>query len=185
MRATRTASASSTTSVPGGRADSYPHAADLALIPFEIGSDCCAASFVLTPDLTRHDGALYGGTGAASAVMMMETATQRDAVWIATQFVAQARIGDRIDLVADVLAEGKRIAQVQVVAKVDDRIIFTALGATGHPRPAGLTGQYHDMPRVTSPEESGALHRSGPMSDLAAVGFNRNLEFREATLAVP
>ena len=71
---------------------------------------------MLTPDLTRHDGALYGGTGAAAAVMMMEAATQRDAVWVATQFVAQARIGERIDLVAHVLAEGKRIAQVHVVA---------------------------------------------------------------------
>ena len=86
--------------------------------------------------------------------MMMEAATQRDAVWVATQFVAQARIGERIDLVAHVLAEGKRIAQVHVVATVDDRIIFTALGATAHPRPHGLTGQYDDMPRVTPPEQA-------------------------------
>ena len=54
------------TSLPAGRADAYPHAADLALIPFAIGSDPGAAHFVLTPDLTRHDGALYGGTGAAA-----------------------------------------------------------------------------------------------------------------------
>ena len=161
MRVTPTESATSMTSLPAGRADAYPHAADLALIPFAIGSDRGAAHFVLTPDLTRHDGALYGGTGAAAAVMMMEAATQRDAVWVATQFVAQARIGERIDLVAHVLAEGKRIAQVHVVATVDDRIIFTALGATAHPRPHGLTGQYDDMPRVTPPERQRAAP-SGP-----------------------
>src|SRR5690242_5946257 len=118
MRATPTEIATSTTPPPGGRADAYPHAADLALIPFARGSDRGAAHFVLTPDLTRHDGALYGGTGAAAAVMMMEAATQRDAVWVATQFVAQARIGERIDLVAHTLAAGKRIAQVRIEATV-------------------------------------------------------------------
>ena len=146
------------TSLAAGRPDAYPHAADLALIPFTMGADRGAAHFVLTPDLTRHDGALYGGTGAAAAVMLMEAATQRDAVWVTTQFVAQARIGEQIDLVAHVLAEGTRIAQVHVVAKVDDRIIFTALGATAHPRPHGLTGQYEAMP-VVSPPEGGAAGR--------------------------
>src|SRR5690348_15767184 len=100
MRATPTESAPSTTSPADGRADAYPHAADLALIPFSFTTGGNAAHFVLTPDLTRHDGALYGGTGAAAAVMMMEAATRRGAVWVATQFVAQARIGERIDLVA-------------------------------------------------------------------------------------
>ena len=184
MRAT-TESAPSMTSPSAGRADAYPHAADLALIPFVMGSDSGAAHFVLTPDLARHDGVLYGGTGAAAAVMLMEAATQRDAVWVATQFVAQARVGERIDLVAHVLAEGKRIAQLHVVAKVDDRIIFSALGATAHPRPHGLTGQYDDMPRVTPPEHSGPLHRGAALSELAERGFNRNLEFREATFAAP
>jgi acyl-CoA thioesterase len=168
-----------------GRADAYPRAADLALIPFVTGSGPGAAHFVLTPDLTRHDGALYGGTGAAAAVMLMEGATQRDVVWVATQFVAQARVGDRIDLVADTLAEGKRIAQLHVVARVDDRIIFTALGATAHARPHGLTGQYDDMPRVTPPERSAPLHRGPALAELAERGFNRNLEFREATFEGP
>jgi len=165
--------------------DTYPHEADLALIPFATGSDRTVAQFVLTRDLSRHDGALYGGTGAAASVMMMELATQRDAVWVAVQFVAQARIGERIDLVAHPLAQGKRIAQVHVVATVGDRIIFTALGATAHPRPHGLTGQYETMPRVTPPEQSPPLHQGPPMAELAERGFNRNLEFRAATLEDP
>lgn len=104
---------------------------------------------------------------------------------MATQFVAQAHVGERIDLVAHVLAEGGRIAQLRVVATVHDRIIFTALGATAHPRPSGLTGQYDDMPRVTPPEHSMALHRDSALSGLAERGFNRNLEFREATFEAP
>ena len=76
-------------------ADAYPHASDLALVPFRFAADRTHARFVLSPDLARHDGALYGGTGAAAAVMAMEAATQRDALWVATQFVAQARLGER------------------------------------------------------------------------------------------
>jgi acyl-CoA thioesterase len=166
-------------------ADTYPHDADLALIPFVFAADRSHAHFILTPDLTRHDGVLYGGTGAAASVMLMEAATQRDAVWVATQFVAYANLGERIDLVADTVAAGKRIAQVQVVARVDDRVIFTALGATAHARPNGLTGQYDDMPRVSAPEASAPLHRGPAIAELAERGFNRNLEFREATLEDP
>jgi acyl-CoA thioesterase len=165
-------------------ADAYPHATDLALIPFHFGADRSHARFVLTPSLARHDGALYGGTGAAAAVMAMEAATQRDALWVATQFVAQARLGEHIDVEARTLAAGKRIAQVEVVARVDDRVIFTALGATAHPRPDGLTGQYEEMPRVTRPDHSVPLHQgAGP--EVREVGFNRNLEFREAVLDEP
>src|SRR5262245_54101984 len=122
-------------------ADSFPHEADLALIPFAFGAERGEAHFLLTPDLARHDGVLYGGTGAAAAVMIMEAATQRDALWVAAQYIAQPRVGDRIDVVATVLAEGKRIAQVQVVATFDRQVAFTALGATAHPRVDGLTGQ--------------------------------------------
>jgi acyl-CoA thioesterase len=166
-------------------ADAYPHAADLALIPLEFEPGRRVAHFVLTPDLTRHDGALYGGTGAALAVMLMEAATQRDALYVATQFVAQARLGERIEVVAETLAEGKRIAQVQVVARVGDRIIFTALGATAHPRPNGLTGQYDEMPVVTSPDGSAPLHQGQAMAELRELGFQRSLEFREARIESP
>jgi hypothetical protein len=50
------------TAAPAGRDVAKPHAADLALIPFATGSHCGAAHFVLTADLTRHDGALYDAT---------------------------------------------------------------------------------------------------------------------------
>src|SRR5581483_9534137 len=165
--------------------DAYPHASDLALIPFEFGPGRNAAHFVLTPDLARHDGVLYGGTGAAAAVMVMEAATQRDALWVATQFVAQPRVGDRIDVVAEVLAAGKRIAQAQVVARAGGQVVFTALGATAYPRPDGLTGQYDVMPRVAPPEDCGPLQHRAPMADLRELGFSRNLEFREATFEEP
>ena len=66
---------------------------DLALIPFEFGPGPGLAHFTLTPGLTRHDGVLYGGTGAAAAVMLMESVTQRDARWVATGHYARVRQG--------------------------------------------------------------------------------------------
>jgi acyl-CoA thioesterase len=166
-------------------ADAYPHANDLALVPFRFDGDRSHARFVLTPDLARHDGVLYGGTGAAAAVMLMEAATQRDALWVATQFVAQAQLGEQIDVEARTLAAGKRIAQLQVVASVDDRVIFTALGATAHARPSGLSGQYDEMPRVTAPDHSPPLHQGSAAPEMRQLGFSRNLEFRDAILDEP
>jgi acyl-CoA thioesterase II len=63
---------------------------------------------------------------------------------------------------------------------VDERTIFCALGATAHPRPGGLTGQYERMPRVTAPEESPPLRHGPRAPEVREAGFNRNLEFREA-----
>ncbi len=160
----------------------FPRPADLELIPFELGPTSSQGHFELRPSLGRMDGALYGGTGAAAAVMAMEAATDRDALWVATQFVAQAKIGDRIDWIAHTLALGGRIAQLHVVATVDDRTIFTALGATAHPRPGGMNGQYEAMPPVVPPEDSPIL-RHGPMSpELRELGFGQLIELREALL---
>ncbi len=130
----------------------YPHGADLELIPFHQGPDRDECSFLLTDELARHDGLLYGGTAAAATVMAMEAATQRDAIWVLTQFVAQTGV---------------------------ERLIFCALGATGHARPNGLTGQFDTMPTVTPPEASRPV--SHGRLERTQHGANPNLEYREAT----
>ncbi|MGH9210467.1 MAG: acyl-CoA thioesterase domain-containing protein [Acidimicrobiales bacterium] len=94
----------------------YPRSADLELIPFGFDATSSCGSFELTPGLACYDGALYGGTGAAASVMAMEAATQRDALWVVTQFVAQAHVGETIDIDVDTLAMGGRIAQLQVAS---------------------------------------------------------------------
>ena len=158
----------------------YPRAADLELIPFAFGSTSRRGSFELTPGLARHDGALYGGTGVAASVLAMEAATQRDALWVVTQYVAQAHVGETIDVDVDPLALGGRIAQVQVTASVGDRTIFCALGATAHPRPGGLTGQYLPMPSVSPPDDSGPMPFGPGSSEGREMAFSRRLEFRQA-----
>jgi acyl-CoA thioesterase len=163
--------------VSGRQTYRYPHGPDLDLIPFDLGPARDRGSFELTADLARQDGILYGGTGAAAAVMAMESATQRDALWVVTQFLAPAEVGERIHWAVDTLAKGRHVAQVHVAATVGDRLIFCALGATGTARPHGITGQFDAMPHVTPPEDSPVLrHR---------FGHNRHFEFREATFGGP
>lgn len=165
---------------PADDTAAYPRAADLALIPCELGPEGDRGSFELTPGLCRFDGALYGGTGVAATVMAMEAATQRDALWVVTQFVAQTRVGARIDWEVQTLAAGKRVSQLSVMARVDGAVLFCGLGATAEPRPDGLDGQYLPMPEVTPAAESPPLLHGPGTPALRDRGFNRNLEYREA-----
>ncbi|QYG93212.1 thioesterase family protein [Iamia sp. SCSIO 61187] len=156
----------------------HPRPGDQELIPLRPGTTAGASSFTLTPALARVDGALYGGTGVAASVLAMEAATQRDALWVVTQFIAPAHVGDVIELQTTELALGGRIAQLDVRAHVGDRLTFCALGSTAHPRPGGLTGQYVPMPAVSPPDDSAPMP-FGP-ADEDWVGEGRRLEYRRA-----
>lgn len=154
-------------------------AADRDLVPLRFGPTPGSSSFTLTPALARIDGALYGGTGVAASVVAMEAATQRDALWVVTQFIAPAHVGDAIAVDVEELARGGRIAQLEVRGHIGDRAIFRALGATAHPRPGGLEGQYLPMPRVSPPGDSGPLPFGPPDEDW--IGEGRRLEYRIAS----
>lgn len=132
----------------------YPRAADERLIPMEFSDDRTRARFELGEGQTRFDGAMYGGTGIAAAVIAMEAATQRPAIWATIQFVTSPMSGSVIDCDVDTLAHGGRISQVQVTGRVDGDVAFVALGSTGMPREGGLHGQFHKMPKAPSPEDT-------------------------------
>lgn len=161
----------------------YPRPADLELIPLDGPPTPDRLRFELTAGLARPDGALYGGTGAAVSVMAMESATQRDALWMVTQFIAQAHVGETLDVQVETLAMGGRIAQLRVTGTVGDRVIFCSIGATAHPRPEGLTGQYLPMPLVSPPGESGPMPFGPGSGEGREMAFTRRLEFRQATYA--
>jgi acyl-CoA thioesterase len=129
------------------------HPSDLALIDVDVAEDGASGCFRLAPGLTRHDGALYGGTGLAVSVMAMEAATGRDVLWATTQFVSSPSSGTDIDWTVDVLAEGRRTSQVLVRATAGDAVAFVALGAVGVSKDDGLTGQYRQMPDATPPAD--------------------------------
>lgn len=112
------------------------------------------ASFSLTRPLSRHDGRLYGGTAVAAAIAMAEHGTGRPSLWTTVQFVSgAASVGDRIDCEVEVLAAGRRTAQVRVTGRLSGRELFCALGATAILKGRGLEGVFEDFPSVAAPED--------------------------------
>ena len=121
-------------------------------------------SFELASHLGRHDQKLYGGTGLAVSVALMEAATDRDALWTTVQFSGSANVGERLDCVVDVHAAGRRSSQLQVTARVGDRLVFSALGATGeHNLVEPLEVQVPVKPEVPGPD--GVRGLGGPTRD--------------------
>jgi acyl-CoA thioesterase len=139
------------------------------------------SSFLLQPPLLRHDGALYGGTAIAASVVAMEAATERDVQWVTTQFVKPAQNGSTIELQTDVLAAGRRTAQLRVTATVGDEIVFTSIGSTGIRIDNGLTGQFEQMPSLGGPDDAVDMWqghtRAGQIPDHDS--FRRAVEYRQ------
>jgi acyl-CoA thioesterase len=155
-----------------------PRADDLRLIPLDIDESGTRSSFLLQPPLLRHDGAIYGGTAIAASMMAMEAASQRDVLWVTTQFVAPAPNGRAIEMHAEVLASGKRTAQVRVTATIDGEVMYASLGSTGTARENGLTGQFETMPVVTPPEDSAPRMQGPPRAEAPTEpGWARECEY--------
>src|SRR5580658_615248 len=108
------------TPIPWGAMSSpgpHPRPADLEALGLVFDESLRIGRFELVPKVARHDGGLYGGTAIAASVVAMEAATNRDALWLTTQYVATARLGDVVECTSEVLANGRNIAQVQVVGR--------------------------------------------------------------------
>lgn len=155
-----------------------PREDDLRLIPLDIDESGTRTSFLLQPPLLRHDGAIYGGTAIAASMMAMEAASQRDVLWATTQFVAPAPNGHVIEMHTEVLASGRRTAQLRVTATIDGEVMYASLGSTGIPRDDGLEGQFEAMPVVTPPEESAPrMHGPHRAEAPAEPGWMRECEY--------
>jgi acyl-CoA thioesterase len=155
-----------------------PRADDLRLIPLDIDESGTRSSFLLQPPLLRHDGAIYGGTAIAASMMAMEAASQRDVQWVTTQFVAPAPNGHVIEMHTEVLASGKRTAQLRVTATIDGEVMYASLGSTGIPRGNGLSGQFETMPVVTPPEDSAPRMHGPPRAEAPTEpGWQRECEY--------
>ena len=166
--------------------DGIDRAPDHTLLGLERTGDG-TASFELTQLLARFDGKLFGGTAIAVAVALMEAETTRPALWTTVQFVSGATlVGDRLDCTTEVLAAGRSAAQVRVIARVDDREIFGALGATAHRKAGRLEQTFEVMPVVPAPEDAPPFQLPLPESmRRAASSVKRNLEMRAAPPADP
>jgi acyl-CoA thioesterase len=156
-------------------------ASDLAWLGLE-RVDESSWSFTLTSPLSRPDAKLYGGTGAAALVALMEAATDRAALWSTVQFVGSAAVGERVDCRIEVLAAGRRTSQVRMTATTGDRLVLVGVGATGLPRDGAVEAHMPVMPPVRQPDdcESWGSHAG---VDRPLMGWLELVELRQATEA--
>jgi acyl-CoA thioesterase II len=149
------------------------HAADAAFLGLH-AEDAGRFRFTVVDRLSRMDARLYGGTAIAVSIATAEELTKRPVLWMTTQFVATAAQDTEIDVLAEVLAPGKRTNQVRITGtSAEGTAVFASLGATGHHREGGMTGEFERMPTVAPPSSSddGA---GNPFSVMArAAGVNR------------
>ncbi|MCZ7535064.1 MAG: thioesterase family protein [Acidimicrobiia bacterium] len=152
--------------------------------------------FTVDERLGRLDGLLYGGAAIAISIAAAEEVSDRHALWMTTQFVSTVGQGADVSVLAEVLAPGRRTNQVRVTGTNDDgEVVFASLGATGHHRPDGLTGEFERAPVVSPPEDSDSW--KGPFAnaakaagielpELSAVrantGFQTVIEMRQAEI---
>jgi acyl-CoA thioesterase len=157
-----------------------PRPADLQMLGLSIGPDPLTGSFELVPSIARHDGGLYGGTAIAASVVAMEAATQRNVLWVTTQYVDTARQGDSITCTTEVLKAGRNVSQVQVTGRTGDRLLFLSIGSTALARDGGLEGQIISMPEVQLPDECASMLFGIGFTD-GFQGFTEQVEYRLAT----
>lgn len=152
--------------------------------------------FVFSVDnhLARLDGRLYGGTAIAVSMVAAELLTGRAAVWMTTQFVATAPPNERISVLAEALASGRRASQVRVTGTDSNgETMFASLGTTGERKEGGLEGVFEAMPTVSAPDDSeimdnlfeAILRNAGypdPPAIFEGIGFGTVIEFREPTV---
>ena len=102
-------------------------------------------SFIVVEHLSRTDGRFYGGAALAAAIAGSEHVTGRTALWSTTQLVGTAALGERIELIAEVVASGRSVDQVTVRGVVDgDRLVFNAVGGAATAMEDGLSRRRPD-----------------------------------------
>ena len=155
-----------------------------------------AFRFTVDERLARMDGRLYGGAAIAISVAAAELVSERHILWMTTQFVSTVGTGAAVDVLAEVLAPGRRTNQVRVTGTSEaGDVVFASLGATGHHRPDGLAGEFEHAPVVQPPDEAEAW--ANPFAAMAriagielppgaarplprkAAGFSASIELRQ------
>lgn len=126
-------------------------AADVEFLGIRIPEGGGPALMPVTEALCTPFGFLYGGSGVAACAVAAEAATRRPLVWITTQYVANAKPGEVVELAVDVVVEARATSQTHVHGTVDGRTVLHA--TTAHTvRPAGEVHWWGEMPEVSPPE---------------------------------
>lgn len=109
-------------------------------------------------------GSLFGGAGLAAGLECLAAHTGRPAVWGTAQFVSITQQPAIINLEVEVLAAGRKVSQGRVVARIDDREVFSMMGAVGT-RPDLGQAAAPSMPDVAEPEACELMTRDETSPD--------------------
>ncbi len=82
------------------------------------------------------------------------------------QYAASADLGALINCVVEVLANGKRTAQVRMTASVSGEVVLAALGACAVPREGPIEAQIPAFPVVPPPDECEPWERMHRIPDV-------------------
>jgi acyl-CoA thioesterase-2 len=130
--------------------------ADVDFLGIRIPEGDGPAILPVTAALCTPFGFLYGGCGIAACAVAAEAATGRPLVWITTQYVANAKPGDTVELAVEVVVHARATSQTHVHGTVDGRTVLHA--TTAHTeRPAGDVHWWGEMPAVSPPESGDAF----------------------------
>jgi len=108
-------------------------------------------SFQVTDRLITPGKFLFGGCGLASAIVALEEASTRPAIYAAAHYLSFAPLGAEVNVDVDLAVVGNRITQGRATTSVEGREILTVNAALG-------TGELNapvpwlTMPDVPAPE---------------------------------
>ena len=134
------------------RAHRPAHAAPITLAP--AGAD----RFALPLDASLCTGApddrhMFGGAGAAAAVLAMEALSGQAALWVSAQFHQAPRVGRVLEMAERSRLAGRSSVQFTLQGTVDGEVAMEALGATGAAQPKGERRQWSRPETVPGPQD--------------------------------
>ncbi|MFZ4604483.1 MAG: acyl-CoA thioesterase domain-containing protein, partial [Caulobacterales bacterium] len=125
---------------------------------------------------------LFGGLTLALALDAAADATGRPIVQGALQFVSFTPLGERLELVVNVLQAGRTLAQVAVTGAIRGRLVLQAAVALGE-RPGFSDAQWIAGPQPPPPQACQLLQDLPPQDDDAR--FLTGIEIRQTGLGDP
>lgn len=89
---------------------------------------------VVTPDLATPGHFLFGGCGLGAALVALEAASGRPAIWATAQYLSYAPTGSTVDYEVTLAVVGGHVTQGRAVARTAGKEILTVNAALGTPQ---------------------------------------------------
>jgi acyl-CoA thioesterase len=111
-------------------------------------------------------GALFGGCALGASIEILERVTQRPLVWATAQYLEFVRPPSVVDFEVTEVVRGHASSQARVLARVDEREIFTVVAALGRRTlpwegewavPPGVPSVIDSPPRPLAPRFEGTI----------------------------